>query len=140
MDNQDVISKEALAGGRRGAGFIGMICLIAAVACDDGKPASGGAGGAGGSSGDACQVVSGKTYRSISTGECGLGPSGLVYCTWSIVFAADQTFSWMHSDYGVQGTYACNGAAITGSSGDRGTLDFQTGLLTWDGVAYAPLS
>ena len=90
---------------------------------------------------DACAWIAGKTFVSLNTMECGLTPTGVAMCNWSITFATDGTFSWRHSDYGESGTYTCSGATITGSNGTStprtGTLDPQTHLLTWEGAPYA---
>jgi hypothetical protein len=88
-----------------------------------------------------CAMLIGRTFASVTEGECGLGPTGPVACTWHLQFAADRTFMWQHSDYGVQGTIACAGAAITGTSGAMtfaGQWAAATSTLTWDGVDYVP--
>ena len=90
---------------------------------------------------DACASIAGKTFVSLNTMECGLTPTGVAMCNWSITFATDGTFSWRHSDYGESGTYSCSGATIIGDNGTSlsrtGTLDPQTNLLTWEGAQYA---
>ena len=89
----------------------------------------------------ACAAIAGKTFVSLNTMECGLTPTGVAMCNWSITFATDGTFSWRHSDYGEAGTYTCSGATITGNNGTStartGMLDPQTNLLTWEGAQYA---
>ena len=91
---------------------------------------------------DACGSIAGKTFVSLNTMECGLTPTGVAMCNWSITFATDGTFSWRHSDYGESGTYTCSGATITADNGispppHTGMLDPQTNLLTWEGAQYA---
>jgi hypothetical protein len=89
----------------------------------------------------ACASIAGKTFVSLNTMECGLTPTGVAMCNWSITFATDGTFSWRHSDVGESGTYTCSGATITGNNGistpRTGMLDPQTNLLTWEGAQYA---
>jgi len=103
-----------------------------------GAGGAGGKGGAGGGEGDACAVIAGKTYASLSPGECGLSSGGqLTYCTWTISFTVDRTYYWHHSDYGLSGQYSCSGAAIVAAAQNlNGSYGFQSGLLTWAGIPY----
>jgi hypothetical protein len=90
-----------------------------------------------------CSALEGKTFASLSDGECGLGPDGVVLCTWHVKFepndAASTHFVWQHSDYGIEGDVSCEDAAIievaTGTA--RGTYDAATGQLVWDLTTYA---
>lgn|GEM_PF-5963910 len=103
-----------------------------------GAAAVGGRGGAGGSGADACSFISGKSYDSVSPGECGLASDNHVtYCTWQITFGTDAVYRWRHSDYVLSGPYSCSGASIVAPAQNlAGSYDFQTGLLTWAGAAY----
>jgi hypothetical protein len=89
---------------------------------------------------DSCAAVRGKSFASVNPMECGLGPNGVVTCHWSVVFHADGTFAWAHSDVSESGTYSCDGASITGVRGGGAIIvahfDDATGTLTWDGAAY----
>ncbi|HSN26208.1 MAG TPA: hypothetical protein VLT45_07980, partial [Kofleriaceae bacterium] len=35
-----------------------------------------------------CADLEGKTFASLTQGECGLGPNGPSLCTWHVTFAA----------------------------------------------------
>jgi len=93
-----------------------------------------------------CAELEGKTFASLVQGECGLGPSGPVPCTWHLTFTAESTtttlYDWQHSDYGQSGEIQCDGSTVTevttGSAQLRGTYDASTMQLVWDGVTYAP--
>ncbi|HSD89210.1 MAG TPA: hypothetical protein VLB44_16895 [Kofleriaceae bacterium] len=86
-----------------------------------------------------CGEVDGSEFVSRTQGECGLGPDGVVLCDWSISFG-DGQFMWQHSDYGVSGSYECNGGEITGHGFNQtysGRYDRSSDILTWEGVEYA---
>ena len=76
--------------------------------------------------------------------ECGLGMSGIVYCTWTVDFDAQGGYFWMHSDTPSFGSYRCEGSQILSTRGSpprasRASIcDPQNDRLTWFGVAYAP--
>ncbi len=89
---------------------------------------------------EACAEVIGTTFWSIDLLECGLGPVGVEMCHWSIHFEEDGTFSWMYSDVGDMGTYACVGGVLSITSGPMVDVSYDPGtdVLTWDGVDYLP--
>lgn len=86
----------------------------------------------------ACGFVLGRTFTSVEELECGLGPKGPALCNWSVAFAFDGTFMWMHSDVGEGGSYACADGTITISDGPmvEAAYDADADTLTWDGVQY----
>ena len=89
---------------------------------------------------DTCALIDGKAFASSDQMECGLGPSGVTYCNWSVTFTGGA-YSWSHSDVVETGRYTCDGAAITATRSTTttpllGRLDPQTGQLTWDGATY----
>ena len=91
---------------------------------------------------DACALLVGKTFKSVDELECGLGPSGVELCRWTISFT-EASYQHMYSDVGELGTYTCAGGVIMGKSSglgeDRaGTIDGATGALVWQAVAYEP--
>ena len=91
-----------------------------------------------------CADLEGKTFASLTQGECGLGPSGPTACTWHLMFAAadDLTtaFTWQHSDVEESGDVSCSAGEVldAGSAGTRGSYDPTTQHLVWDMVTYAP--
>lgn len=93
-----------------------------------------------------CADLEGKTFASLTQGECGLGPSGPTMCTWHLTFTANgntsTSYSWQHSDVEESGEIQCDGAQVTdvtsGSATLRGTYDASTTQLVWDGVTYQP--
>jgi len=92
-----------------------------------------------GLAGCACSELDGSTFASLSEGECGLGPGGVSLCTWHISFDSGD-FTWQHSDYGVSGSYDCDGGTIVGHGYQQtyeGEYDASNDLLTWEGVEYA---
>ena len=90
-----------------------------------------------------CTGLEGKVFASLTQGECGLGPTGPVPCTWHLTFSTNDAqstaYAWQHSDYGVQGTVQCSSGSVTDNSGmTRGTYDAASQRLVWDSVTYAP--
>jgi hypothetical protein len=93
-----------------------------------------------------CNDLEGKTFASLTQGECGLGPNGPSLCTWHLMFTANDAdtthYDWQHSDYGQSGEIECDGADVTevtgGSDMPRGTYDAASMQLVWSGVTYAP--
>ena len=91
-----------------------------------------------------CSALEGTTFASLAPGECGLGPSGPLSCTWHVTFSAatatTSSFDWQHSDYGESGSVSCAGADVTeiGGMNLHGTYNATTHHLIWDGVEYAP--
>lgn len=83
-----------------------------------------------------CGFVVGRTFTSIEELECGLGPKGPELCNWSVAFAFDGTFMWMHSDVGEGGSYACADGTITITDGPMVDVEVNADILTWDGVQY----
>jgi hypothetical protein len=94
---------------------------------------------------DACEAVANATYRSTQEHECGLTPTGVASCQWSISFTdngATRQLSWRLSDYMLSMGYQCNGFTLTGTYGAStgqtytGTYNPATGILNWDGFDY----
>ncbi|EYF00147.1 hypothetical protein [Chondromyces apiculatus] len=114
--------------------------------------AAGCTSGSGGSDGgeqtpagdDACAALVGKSFLSVTEGECGLGPNGVVLCHWRLDFDEDEqgalTLMWMHSDVGESGTVTCDDGALTmnggGSPSYSGTYDPDTETVIWDDLEY----
>lgn len=88
---------------------------------------------------DACAEIEEQWFSSIDVYECGLGPDGgTEQCNWTLYFAQGE-YEWSFSDIVSMGSYTCDGAAIVGTSAGTnfdGYLDAQTGVLTWNQVAY----
>lgn len=86
-----------------------------------------------------CDFLVGKTFGSDVEMECGLGPNGPEPCTWTITFA-ESTYEHNYSDIQDSGTYTCADGVIAAMGGfdmaHAGTVDAETGKLTWDDVAY----
>ena len=93
-----------------------------------------------------CADLEGKTFASLTQGECGLGPNGPVPCTWHLTFsamdAATTHYDWQHSDYGQSGEIECDSGTVTevtnGMNTPQGTYDPATMQLVWEGVTYQP--
>ncbi len=91
-----------------------------------------------------CADLEGKTFASLTQGECGLGPSGPTACTWHVMFApadaATTAFTWQHSDVEESGDVYCIGGDVydAGSAATRGSYDATTQHLVWDSVTYGP--
>ena len=91
-----------------------------------------------------CADLEGKTFASLTQGECGLGPSGPTACTWHLAFTANDDFTsgytWQHSDVEESGDVACSGAGVDDLTQmmPRGTYDATSQHLVWDMVTYAP--
>jgi hypothetical protein len=107
-----------------------------------GGAAGGPSGGAGGAAAiDACGFVAGHTFVSVSLLNCaGINPQ-TPPCHWSVTFNTDGTFGYFDGgDTGVPGTYACMGAAITGTRGGwppvSGTYSGSGNQLIWDGQTF----
>lgn len=85
-----------------------------------------------------CAAIAGRTFTSVEELECGLGPNGVELCNWSVAFGFDGTFTWMHSDVGEGGSYACADGVITVVDGPMVDVVYDDGndQLTWDGVLY----
>lgn len=87
---------------------------------------------------DDCAFLVGRTFASDMLLECGLGRDGPVPCNWKIRFTMTG-YDHQYSDVGESGDYTCQGGVITGAAGDvqhAGTVDAETGKLTWDDIAY----
>jgi hypothetical protein len=87
---------------------------------------------------DACAALSGKTFVSTTTQECGLQPgTGVLMCNWELTFMDDGHFDWSpHSDTPQSGTYTCSGSVVNNSLGVTASYDSAGGVLTWENVAY----
>jgi len=85
-----------------------------------------------------CGLILGRTFTSLEQLECGLGPNGPELCNWSVAFALDGTFVWMHSDVGEGGNYGCAAGTISIADGPMVDVsyDADADILTWDGVQY----
>ncbi len=88
---------------------------------------------------DACAIISGKTYGSVTQMECGLGPDGPEPCTWIVQFYDDLTFEFTYSDVQESGTVMCDGLTITSSTSHMGSYDPDTNELTWSGAVYTEI-
>jgi hypothetical protein len=95
----------------------------------------------------ACSALEGKTFTSVTEGECGLGPSGPVTCHWSITFKArdgkSSTYAWQHSDVGESNMATCDGLHVTGMTSFAGrtysgSYDPSTMKLVWENLDYYP--
>lgn len=94
----------------------------------------------------ACIDLEGQRFESLGEGECGLGPTGPVFCKWSIAFTARDELStdyeWSYSDVADGGRVTCDGNLIStmpvrvGVDGTRGTYDPDSQELTWENVTY----
>jgi len=125
--------------------------VVLAAACSS-SPGTGGtagtggtdgAGGTGGSGVDACAIVVGKNFQSVSTTlSCGVGPTGMQQftCRWFLRFFSSDHYTWSHGDVEDGGSYTCDGLAITGVGGTMGAtgmLDMNDhDRLTWAGQEY----
>lgn len=91
-----------------------------------------------------CADLEGKTFASVTQGECGLGPNGPTSCTWHLTFTAKDDFTtaytWQHSDVEESGDASCSAAGIDDLTQmvPRGTYDAASQHLVWDMVTYAP--
>ncbi|HEY0136632.1 MAG TPA: hypothetical protein VGB85_21260 [Nannocystis sp.] len=86
-----------------------------------------------------CAFLIGKKFVSQMQFPCGPPPDPNdpgPLCSDRVSFEAD-TFVYMSSDFGVTGTYTCEGGVIAGvDDGDgtyQGTIDAATGALVWNG-------
>jgi hypothetical protein len=86
-----------------------------------------------------CPAEGGATFDSVEEGECGLGPDGVVLCTWVLGFEADGTWHWSGSDYGRSGDWSCGEDGLVVTAGGA-VLDLQWApercTLTFEGVEY----
>jgi hypothetical protein len=91
-----------------------------------------------------CTALEGKTFASLTQGECGLGQNGPTSCTWHLTFTAkdDATtaYAWQHSDVEESGDVSCAGTGVDDLTQmiARGTYDAVSQHLVWDQVTYAP--
>lgn len=93
---------------------------------------------------DACQAVANARFTSVALLECGLGPTGISTCNWSLTFtdnSATRKVSWHRSDYVQTLSYECSGFALRASAPGSdalyaGSYDPTTGVLRWDGQDY----
>jgi hypothetical protein len=86
----------------------------------------------------ACGLIAGRTFSSVEELECGLGPNGPELCNWTVAFGLDGAFTWMHSDVGEGGSYACADGEVVVVDGPMVDVayDAVNDQLTWDGVVY----
>jgi hypothetical protein len=89
----------------------------------------------------ACPALVDHTFASLIQGECGLGPTGPVPCTWTIAFMPETEmtsyFTWAHSDYGVEGDVQCQNDRVFAMPPSTYEGSYDGTILTWDGVMYA---
>ena len=96
---------------------------------------------------DNCGLDNVSSFTSVDLQELGEGPDGSINMGfWSLTFE-NGTFSWMHSDYGENGTYSCDNGIIQAQISYGGEMtpvrlitaayDEISGILTWEGVDYA---
>jgi hypothetical protein len=93
---------------------------------------------------DACQAVDNSTFVSTEEHECGLTPTGIGMCKWTLSFTnngASRKISWRLSDYMLTLDYQCDGFTLTAKasgaiSGYTGTYDPATKILHWDDFDY----
>ena len=91
-----------------------------------------------------CADLEGKTFASLTQGECGLGPNGPTSCTWHLAFTAQDDFTTgytgQHSDGEEAGDVSCSGTGVDDLTRmvPRGTYDAASQQLVWDMVTYAP--
>lgn len=88
-----------------------------------------------------CTVLEGRSFASVTEGECGLGPDGPVPCHWHLTFlshdATMSRFEWGHSDVAESGYVTCDGDAIRSDEATLYEGHFDANLdLVWDDVAY----
>ena len=117
--------------------------LLGAVGCTSG---SGGDGGIDQTplEDEACAALAGKSFLSVTEGECGLGPNGVVLCHWRLDFEENEqgalTVMWMHSDVGESSTVTCDHGALIMNGGGTpsysGTYDLDTETVIWDDLEY----
>ena len=89
----------------------------------------------------ACDLLDGRTFHSVELLDGGLGPAGPVLSRWVLTFS-NGSFGWTHSDMAESGSYTCESSDIHALSVGleiEGRLDATTGILSWDGVDYAPV-
>jgi len=120
--------------------------VLLAAACSGSSPGTTGTGGSGGTGGavvDACAIVAGKNFQSVSsTLSCGVGASGMeeFHCRYFLRFFSSDHYTWSHADVEDGGSYSCDGLKITGVGGTMGAtgmLDMNDyNHLTWGGVEY----
>lgn len=89
---------------------------------------------------DACDQVEGQSFRSVTPGECGLTPTGVATCPWTISFR-DERFSWSYSDVQESGPYSCDDELIVGHPGlgdqaYEGRFDEDREILIWQDREY----
>jgi hypothetical protein len=94
----------------------------------------------------ACLAFEGRRFASVEEHECGLGPTGVVRCTWHLDIAPldpqRSMFMWQHSDFGESGSIRCTGRQLSTDGFGRiytGSYNPATQLLTWDGLMYTLL-
>jgi hypothetical protein len=87
-----------------------------------------------------CGSIIGQNFESVDELECGLEPMGPVLCHWTISFADDGSYLWMHSDVGQGGSYTCEAGVIAVDLGTAASFDPVTQILEWDGVLYQAVS
>lgn len=85
---------------------------------------------------DACAVLSGATFVSVSEYEMGNSPNGPGLGHWQVSFSP-AAFHYDLSDFSLGGAYECTSqeGRVTAKDGDfkfDGNFDPGTGLLVWD--------
>lgn len=125
---------------------VAILTIALAAACEAGDGGSEGAGegsedttGTTGGVTDACEVIGDQQYLSLEELECGVFGGGPKLCNWTLEFDDAGHFAWFLHDYMEAGSYYCNGLNVVGTGASAtfmGTLDPDTGILTWEGEDY----
>ncbi|WAS89807.1 hypothetical protein [Nannocystis punicea] len=89
-----------------------------------------------------CAFLIGKSFESKKQFPCGPPPpepeAPTESCPDQVSFTADS-FDYQSGDYGVGGTYTCEGGTIVGEAEGQkyqGTIDVAAAELVWDGEQY----
>ena len=84
-----------------------------------------------------CATLTGSRWGSVEEQECGLGPDGVVMCTWVVRFT-DTGWTWDYSDVTESGAYACDAGNLTVPTGETvGAWEPTSERLIWRGLPYA---
>ena len=88
----------------------------------------------------ACTALEGKVYTTPNELECGLTPTGVGLCPWTLTFeamtATESIVRWGHSDVGETLRVTCEDAVLTAERGYTGRYDPGTDSVMWEGETY----